>query len=121
MNTMKDLRTILSSADPVAKTPELPTDTAARMRHVVVTAADTSERGREPWPSALRVAVLVVVMIAAGVAVDRRLPPAADVPDAVHLAPATDDERRQLQFTTPGGTRIIWTLDPQFELQGSTP
>ena len=23
---------------------------------------------------------------------------------------------RQLQFTTPGGTRVIWTLDPNFEI-----
>ena len=23
-------------------------------------------------------------------------------------------ERRQLQFATPGGTRIIWVFDPEF-------
>jgi hypothetical protein len=26
------------------------------------------------------------------------------------------DEPRQLQFVTPGGTRIIWVLNPNLEL-----
>jgi hypothetical protein len=25
-------------------------------------------------------------------------------------------EPRQIQYATPGGTRIIWTLDPQFHM-----
>ena len=28
---------------------------------------------------------------------------------------------RQVQFTTESGTRIVWTLDPEFELKGDTP
>jgi len=35
----------------------------------------------------------------------------ASLPEAV---PARDP--RQIQFTAPGGTRIIWTLDPEFRL-----
>jgi hypothetical protein len=27
----------------------------------------------------------------------------------------------QLQFRTPGGTRIIWTIDPSFQLRGTLP
>jgi hypothetical protein len=30
-------------------------------------------------------------------------------------------ERRQVQFATPGGTRIIWTLDPEFKLPEVVP
>jgi hypothetical protein len=33
------------------------------------------------------------------------------------VAPAANAERRQVQFSTPGGTRVIWTLDPEFELR----
>lgn len=46
-------------------------------------------------------------------------------------APASDDtpaddgsvavERQQLQFSTPGGTRIIWVFDSQFEIKGTLP
>ena len=30
-------------------------------------------------------------------------------------------ERQQLQFSTPGGTRIIWVFDPGFEVKGTLP
>jgi hypothetical protein len=39
--------------------------------------------------------------------------PAAGTPASTD---ATADRPRQLQFVTPGGTRIIWTLDPDFAL-----
>jgi hypothetical protein len=31
-------------------------------------------------------------------------------------APAQGAERRQIQFTTPGGTKIVWILDPTLSL-----
>ena len=57
-------------------------------------------------------------------AVPRDLPPqdmtaAPAEPEATAVARvALRDERRarQIQFTAPGGTRIIWTLDPDFRL-----
>jgi hypothetical protein len=30
-------------------------------------------------------------------------------------------ERQQLQFSTPGGTRIIWVFDPAFDVKGTLP
>lgn len=30
-------------------------------------------------------------------------------------------ERQQLQFATPGGTRIIWVFDSQFDVKGTLP
>jgi hypothetical protein len=30
-------------------------------------------------------------------------------------------DRQQLQFATPGGTRIIWVFDPAFEVKGTLP
>jgi hypothetical protein len=36
--------------------------------------------------------------------------------------PADDDTRpRQLQFVTPGGTRIVWVLSPKFTLAPGAP
>jgi hypothetical protein len=35
------------------------------------------------------------------------------------LDPAT--EQRQLQFSTPGGTRIIWVFNSEFEVKETTP
>lgn len=35
--------------------------------------------------------------------------------------PPTDRQARTVQFTAPGGTRIIWTLDPDFQLPASEP
>ena len=36
-------------------------------------------------------------------------------------AQQTETERRQLQFATPGGTRIIWVFDADFEVKGTLP
>jgi hypothetical protein len=33
----------------------------------------------------------------------------------------TENGRRQLQFATPGGTRIIWVFDSDFEVKGTLP
>jgi hypothetical protein len=30
-------------------------------------------------------------------------------------------ERRQLQFATPGGTRIIWVFNSEFEMRETMP
>ena len=54
-------------------------------------------------------------------AVPRDLPPpsvmAAPAEPAVARAALREVRRaRQIQFTAPGGTRIIWTLDPDFKL-----
>ena len=70
------------------------------------------------WPRALPVAAVVVLMIAAGAAAGRRLngPDPASVRQEA-ARPADDlQERRQVQFSTPGGTRIIWTIDPNFQI-----
>jgi hypothetical protein len=49
-----------------------------------------------------------------------------DSPREPAFAGAADDEsgsvdRRQLQFATPGGTRIIWIFDQNLRLQESMP
>jgi len=55
--------------------------------------------------------------------VDPEAPPTlAAVEEAPLIDPlAVEREPRTVHFTTPGGTRIIWTLDPDFELPVSEP
>ena len=124
---LTELRRLLEAADPVRREPELPEDAAARIRAAMFAAAP-SER---PVPvfhrSMLALAAALVLMVAAGILAVRRVPaplPASVPPsEATGAAPAADEsnERRQLQFATPGGTRIIWTLDPQFKIEGTVP
>jgi hypothetical protein len=47
---------------------------------------------------------------------DPRVEPGARV-----NAPDPAGERRQIQFSTPGGTRIIWELNPEFSLMETLP
>lgn len=115
---MKNLRAMLDAADPLRDEPALATTDAREMRRRVLGAVEA------PWPlsfpRALPVAALVVMMIVAGMAAGRRFSPIAPGPavdDAAAAVPA-NGERRQVQFATPGGTRIIWTIDPNFQLRG---
>ena len=118
---MNDLHTLLTAADPVADAPELPADEALAIRRVVLTAARAGRPPAERRSAFVPIAAVLIVVVAAGVALGWKMPerpvPAA-IPDASLTAPA---ERRHVQFATPGGTRVIWTLDPEFELRGSTP
>ena len=63
---------------------------------------------------------MVALTIFAGVLAGLRLspvPPQSVVADA----PEPADGRRQFQFSTPGGTRIIWVFDPEFQVKETVP
>lgn len=114
---MNDLRAQLREADPVRAEPALPADEALRMRRRVLAAAGPRARSLG-WRRALAAAALVAMMIGAGSFAGRRM--TAGLSDASRAAtpPAVAEatDRLQVQFATPGGTRIIWTIDPQFHL-----
>ena len=115
-----ELQALLAGADPVAAAPELPPEDALAIRRAMVSATHGATPARDPWSGAVPIAAVVVVTIAAGVAVGRKLPPPEAPPNPA--APyGVAGERRQLRFATPGGTRIIWTLDPEFELERGMP
>jgi hypothetical protein len=118
---MKDLRAVLEAADPLRGEPSLATTDARDMRRRVLVAAEAPVL--MAFPRALAVAALVTVMIVAGVAAGRRFaavnPPRAA--DEAGMKLPGDGERRQVQFATPGGTRIIWTIDPNFHMRGALP
>lgn len=119
---MTELRRLLDAADPVRDEPELPEDAAARMRAAMLAAAP-GERPSRVFPRVLALAAAIILMVAAGILAGRRMSTPEPVPAAAAVPPESGDpaERRQLQFATPGGTRIIWTLDPQFTLEGTLP
>jgi hypothetical protein len=119
---MSDLKKLLADGDPVAREPGMSDDAVRAMRRTILAEA----RLQAEWtPSAWRLkplalAAAVTVCLAIGVSIGMRLagdgsqsgtsmPPAA-------AAPATNDARRQLQITSPGGTRIIWTFHQELDL-----
>jgi hypothetical protein len=79
------------------------------------------------WWRPLAVAAVLALVVASGLIVGRRIPMATDElaehAEQAGVAKSVPDggERRQVQFSTPGGTRIIWTIDPKFQLNEVIP
>jgi hypothetical protein len=115
---MNDINRHLREADPIGREPGLTPEAVAELRRVVVTAAQ--ERARAPVSKMMlrtfAVAAAVALIVGAG-AVAKRRAPAAVSPVTIPAAPAA--ERTQVQFSTPGGTRIVWTIDPSFHIKGN--
>ena len=117
---MDDLHAALIGGDPIAHEPGLPADDAKAIRRAVIAAAETIESRGAWWPQPLFLAATVAATILIGITLGARLPRADTRPastqtrSALASSAAETDERRQLQFATPGGTRIIWVFDPEF-------
>jgi hypothetical protein len=120
---MTDLKTLLRTGDPL-RTPRedegLSSVQAAAMRRQVLNAARRPDVARTPWQQPLAVAAMLALTIAAGVLGGQRLmvPKTAAIDSAVVAPP---EGRRQFQFVTPGGTRIIWVFDPEFQVKETLP
>jgi hypothetical protein len=119
---MRDVRSLLDEADPLAREPELSETDATRMRNAIVSAARQPYASSPFWSGTFAVAAVVVLTVIAGTLGGRNLS-TRKVSNQVEtvIAPAPGVERRQVQFATPGGTRIIWTLDPEFRLREVMP
>ena len=116
---MSNLGKQLRDGDPLADAPTLSLLDVQRIRRMVV-----AEAGRPPalWsPRPLMVAATVAATLVAGVVIGQRLPRqmplrAGSIERPDTGAANSDKARRQVQFDTPGGTRIIWVIDPDFDL-----
>jgi hypothetical protein len=116
---MSDLKRWLKTGDPVSGEPGLSPVDAARMRRVIVAAvgSDSAPQIAGAWPGPFVMATVVAASLAIGVGIGLRLDPGPGV-----AAPKPGDravargERRQMQFVTSGGTRIIWTFSDEFGL-----
>jgi hypothetical protein len=111
MNLGKRLR----DGDPLADAPALAALDVQRIRRAVV-----AEAGRPSpawWPRPAVVAATVAATLGAGVVIGRQLPRQEPIgAGAVDRWEHPEPDRRQVQFATPGGTRIIWVIDPDFDL-----
>ena len=117
---MKTLAEWLREDDPLACDPGLSEAEAEAIRRLAVSEAIGAPRrqkivSRDAWA----IAAALMLLVALGVTTGRHLP-APPVPSSrVDDGTGQPGERRQLQFATPGGTRIIWTFDSEFTLKES--
>lgn len=109
---------VLRDHDPIDP---LTADEASAIRRRVIAEAARAHQSSVPlrrlapvWAlgGALTMAAVAGILIA-------RTHPAA--PAAVPDAPSATGDMRQLQFSTPGGTRIIWQFNPDFSLRETLP
>jgi hypothetical protein len=127
---MTDWRTRLRDEVGAATAERLTPEAAGSMRRTVVAAARARGRKEASFPleRALVFAATVVLMIAAGISAGRRpVPEGVEPPVTAPAIPsvpapaATPVPNRQLQFSTPGGTRIIWIFNSDLNLKATHP
>jgi len=113
---MKDIGRLLRDGDPVALEPEMSAADVQAVRRAVLAALATTDRATSRWPGPLLAGAAVTAALAAGVTVGRRTPAPRMLPIETASTRASDavGAHRQLQFASPGGTRIIWVFDPEF-------
>lgn len=125
---MKDWRSRLREGDP-ARDAEMSADNVRRIRSVVLAAAHDADRSEGfTWPRSfvLTTAALTVTCAVALVALQQNISEtrrAAGVSGAAVTISESNPvvQRQQLQFATPGGTRIIWVFDSEFDIKGTLP
>jgi hypothetical protein len=118
---MKTLAELMREGDPLSRDPGLSESEASAIRRRVVSEAAGQPVRRVAWRNAVAIAAAVAVMIGVGITNGRRLPPPSMAATAMDADPTRPAERRQLQFSTPGGTRIIWTFDSDFSVKETIP
>ena len=114
-----------------ALTSELSPEETQRLRRTVVAEAASAARSRRRWSlpfvltaGSLTAASAALVLSTLTALPGATAPPAGDLAAAGEIAPSAPDGgsgRQQLQFATPGGTRIIWVFDAEFEVKGTLP
>ena len=118
MKTTTELNDLLRDADPVPREPGLPAETLGEMRRTVIAAVARDARRSPPTPRIFAIAAAAALAAVVTAVIVRR-------PDAVRVPPtprpahgaAEPSSRTQMYFSTPGGTRVIWTFDPAFRLK----
>jgi hypothetical protein len=109
---MKDLRTQLRDADPVVREQGRSHQDVARMRRHVLSAERETTTRRSAIPLALAAALLLTCI--GGVLLTRA---SVSQTSSTITAPAAEQHVRQLQFSAPGGTRVIWTFNPNLQVR----
>ena len=127
---MTDWRTLLRDVNAREDEEQLSADEAESIRRAVLAAAATPapEPKVWPWMRPMMVAATVTAVIVAGVVAGHRFDVATPPASLALQAGATNADaqtvqaalpNRQLQFLTPGGTRIIWVFNSEFDLKAT--
>jgi hypothetical protein len=111
LEALEALKASLRASDPLAREEGLSEAEVQTLRQKVVLAAVEPQPGW--WPGAVAVAGSVAAaLIIGGLAGIRLAPDISQSRQPVVIA----QESRQLQFETPGGTRVVWVLNPALDL-----
>ena len=105
---MKDLRSQLREADPLLREGELSSARSRRLREQILSAKPASTTASSRF--GLPIAAVLLFMAAGSAWLVRTSAPEPPV-ESSSVRP------RQLQFSTSGGTRVIWTFNDNFELR----
>lgn len=108
----------LREMDPLKHESGLSNDAITAMRRRTIAAANSAPSSAGQSPATMALAIVLTAVVTFGVVAARKS--AEDrAAGAASAAPAL--RPTQLHFATPGGTRIIWTLDPSFKLGDAHP
>jgi hypothetical protein len=117
--TMDEISRQLRDADPVPREAGLSNEQKAAMRRAILAAVPAARTAAISFWKNLSMAAALTVIVAIGVMSVHR----GDTVRAGEQMPpppasgSSGSGRTQVQFSTPGGTRIIWTLDPNFQMR----
>jgi hypothetical protein len=117
---MKDLHDWLKEGDPIANETTLSDADVQRMRQVVVAASNQQRPFFADWARGALAAATVMVALTLAAGVHRWFAPQPDtrmldVRAMSTAAAPSPGERRQVQLIAPGGTRVIWIFNADFQ------
>jgi hypothetical protein len=116
---MKELRHWLKEGDPVANEPPLSESDVQGMRRAITAAGDSHAVSFPDWARGSWAAATVVVAVTILVGMTRWFTPLPDVRNGDAGATPTSEPsqpaRRQVELIAPGGTRVIWIFNADFQ------
>ena len=123
---MTDISKLLRDADPVHHEDGLSSDDAQSIRRAMLEAICDPPEAAPAWRRPVMIAAAAALVLGvSGLVGHRNSSTVSDRAEPRALADnggsSGDIDRRQLQFATPGGTRIIWIFDQNLRLQESMP
>ena len=113
---MRDLKSRLRDADPLAREGDMAPADVQRMRHAIL----STSRESQPRRSRVSIAIAATLLVGtAGAALATRalVNGTAPMMQETVSAPIAQPATRQLLFVAPGGTRLIWTFNPNFSVR----
>jgi hypothetical protein len=131
---MTNWRTRLREADPGLRDEMTPANVQQMRAVVVATARDAPARTPSTWPRSFALTTAAFLIVCTGILaglhqvtrdsidpVTAARQRGSDVTATGESTGGDDVERQQLQFSTPGGTRIIWVFDARYDVKGTLP